>query len=395
MKFLDVIKYEGPANSLIWKHPAEDFNTGSSLTVHESQEAIFIKDGQIADIFTAGKYVLETKNLPILNKFVNFPTGGVSPFHCEVYFVNKAESLGIKWGTDSKVQFIEPNYQFPMEIGACGEMSLRISDTAGFLKRVVGTEAVLTAEGLVRSFKAMLMTRVKPYLVRTIKEKQLNIFEIDGELDLLSDGIKEKLVADFADYGVELQQFFISNVLRPVDDPNYIRLKRAQADRFNNIFEQQTLQQEKLIQQQTIDQTRIMDAQSMAEKRRLEGYTYQDERSFDVAERVASNESAGQFANMGVGLGVMAGVGGVMGGAVGNMVGGAMNSVPQAPAAPAPQAPAAAPAGGTKICACGAEIPAGAKFCMECGAKQPVTCPNCGTQLTDGAKFCLECGTKL
>lgn len=421
MKFLEVIKYEGPNNVLVWKHTAKDFNTSSTLIVHESQVAIFMRNGQIADVFEAGRYTLKTENIPLLRKLMNIPTGGESTFHCEVYFINQTEKMALRWGTDSKVQFIEPTYNFPMEIGASGEMSLKIKDPASFLVRLVGTEESLSAEGLTKYFRAVLMTRVKSYLARTIKEQQLNIFEIDSYLDVLSDAIKQKLVIDFEDYGVSLIQFFISTVVRPEDDPGYRRVKDLMQHRHTDIFEAQTKQQVDLIKQQTESQMRIMEAQSIAEKRRLEGYTYQDERSFDVAEKVAQNENVGQFTSMGMGIGMMAGVGGVMGGTVGNMVGNAMNSIPtpnayaqppapqqapevtvEMPSAPQPVPQKAEPEAPTEVQQDApqevAQEPQAASQPAQTATSETKTfkfCPMCGTQAIPGASFCMNCGTKL
>ena len=126
MPIAQVIKYEGDNSTFVWKHPAEDFNTNSQLIVHESQEAIFFMNGQPLDLFGSGRYTLETQNMPILNKIINLPTGGVSAFHCEVYFINKVDQMAIPWGTDSKIQYIEPTYGFPISIGAGGEMSLKV-----------------------------------------------------------------------------------------------------------------------------------------------------------------------------------------------------------------------------------------------------------------------------
>lgn len=88
MAIQEVIKYEGDNSTLIYKHPAEDFNTLSQLIVHESQEAVFFSDGQALDSFKAGRYTLETKNIPLISKIRNLVSGGVSPFHVEVYFIN-------------------------------------------------------------------------------------------------------------------------------------------------------------------------------------------------------------------------------------------------------------------------------------------------------------------
>ena len=98
LDILKIIKYEGGPDQIVWKHPAEDFNTGSQLIVHESQEALFFKNGQALDLFGPGRYTLSTQNIPLLSKLINLPTGGESPFHCEVYFINKADILEVFWG---------------------------------------------------------------------------------------------------------------------------------------------------------------------------------------------------------------------------------------------------------------------------------------------------------
>ena len=149
MALAEVIKYEGDNSTFVWKHPAEDFNTNSQLIVHESQEAIFFMNGQPLDLFGSGRYTLETQNMPILNKIINIPTGGVSAFHCEVYFINKVDQMAIQWGTDSKIQYVEPTYGFPIAIGAGGEMSLKVADSKELLLRLVGTEKDLSREKLV------------------------------------------------------------------------------------------------------------------------------------------------------------------------------------------------------------------------------------------------------
>ncbi len=403
MSVLDVIKYEGGNDVLVWKHPAEDFNTSSTLIVHESQEAIFFKNGQIADCFGAGRYVLKTENIPLLRKLINLPTGGVSTFHCEVYFVNKVERMALKWGTDSKVQFIEPTYNFPMEIGASGDMAVKIIDAAPFLVRLVGMETMLTPEGLLTYFRGILMNRVKSYLARTIKEQQLNIFEIDSQLDVLSEAIHAKLREDFREYGLDLTVFVIRTVVRPEDDRGYCQLKEAMASRYTDVFQAQTDQQTAWIRKQTEAQSKVIMAQAEAQKRQLEGYTYQEERAFDVAERAVSNESAGNFTNMGIGLGMMAGIGGAVGGANRGMEGGAMSgfqaagpaAAPVPPQAQAPQMQAAQPQtqAGARICPhCSTSLPAAARFCFACGAQLPPVCKVCGKELPEGARFCLYCG---
>ena len=92
----DVIKYEGDNSTFVWKHPCEDFNLGSQLIVHESQEAVFMLNGQALDLFGPGRYTLETQNIPLIGKALKSATGGISPFHCEVYFINKTVQMALK-----------------------------------------------------------------------------------------------------------------------------------------------------------------------------------------------------------------------------------------------------------------------------------------------------------
>lgn len=128
MAIQEVIKYEGENSVLIYKHPAEDFNTMSQLIVHESQEAVFFSDGQALDSFRAGRYTLETKNIPLISKLRNLVSGGVSPFHTEVYFINLATMMDIPWGTPSQVTVRDPNYGYSYSAGASGSFGLKITD---------------------------------------------------------------------------------------------------------------------------------------------------------------------------------------------------------------------------------------------------------------------------
>ncbi len=335
-KIADIIKYEGDNSTFIWKHPCEDFNSLTQLIVHESQEAIFFMNGQALDMFGAGRYTLETQNIPLIGKALNKATDDKTPFHCEVYFINKTEQMNIKWGTDSKVQYIEPTYGFPLSIGASGEMTLRAEDSRKLLLKLVGTESYLGQQQLVTYFRSFLMTRVKTYIAQVMKTNSINIFEIDENLTLFSNSIKNLLVGDFADYGVALEQFFVTNIAKPDGDRQYEKFKELHFRQYADIAEAKLRQQTEIINAETEAQKTIIDSKAQATKRAQEGYTYQQERGFDVAEKVAQNEAVGEFTNMGVGFGTMAGVGGAVGGMVGGMMNDAMNSAtaPATPAAP-------------------------------------------------------------
>ena len=386
MAILEIIKYEGDNSTFVWKHSCEDFNTSSQLIVHESQEAVLFANGQALDLFGAGRHVLETQNIPLLRKIINIPTGGETPFHCEVYFINKTEQMAIRWGTDSRVQYIEPTYKFPISIGASGEMTLSVADSRKLLIKLVGTESHLDRQRLVSYFRAVLMTKVKTYIAQAMRQNAINIFEIDEQLESFSKEIHSKLIDDFLEYGINLSRFYITTVVKPDGDPQYERFKDLHFRQYADIAEAKLKQQTDIINAQTEAQKVVIDSQAQATKRAQEGYTYHQERGFDVAQDVARNEGTGQFTNMGIGLGMMAGVGG----GVANMVGGAVNnafsSVDNKPQSP------------TTFCDnCGSKLEPGSVFCDECGTKVTAPeniCRNCGYQFERPGKFCPKCGTK-
>lgn len=412
-RITEIIKYEGDNSTFIWKHPSEDFNSFTQLIVHENQEAIFFMNGQALDLFGPGRYTLETQNIPRLGRLLNRTTNGETPFHCEVYFINKTEQMCIKWGTDNKVQYIEPTYGFPISVGASGEMSLRAENSRKMLLKLVGTEKILGQQKLVSFFRALLMTKIKTYIAHTMKTNAINIFELDENLSNFSDSIRAQLIPVFEEYGVSLERFFVTNIVRPDGDRQYEKFKELYFRQYSDIAEAKLRQQTDIIYAQTEAQKIIIDSQAWATKRAQEGYTYQQERSFDVATEVARNEAIGQFTNLGVGLGTMAGVGGAVAGTVGNTINASLNTEN-------------INCTNNKCLRCGAILHLGAKFCLECGErieqvnsddlmvcqecgnkvvkgkfcpecghKFMTSCPKCGKEIVYGAKFCLECGEKL
>ena len=403
---IQIIKCEEDNRTFIWKHPCEDFHTGTQLIVHESQEAVFFMNGQALDSFGPGRHTLTTQNMPVAGKFFAKASGDQTPFHCEIYFINKTEQMAIKWGTDTKLEYVEPTYGFPIQLGACGEMNLRVEDGRKLLVKVVGTGKGVTPAEMTQNMRAFLMVAFKPYMVQLIKENKINIFEIDQYLQAMSGTLHEALKPSFLDYGLALERFFVTTVIKPESDKNYIRFKEIHFRQYADVAEAKLRQQVGVIDQQTAAQRMVIEAQGLATKRSLEGYTYQDERGFDVAERVASNQAVGQFTNLGVGMGMITGIGGTLGNKVGGMLQDTLNPQPPAgsPSAAvqpdAPAAPSQAPATAANCAKCGAALPESAKFCLNCGEKVmapadgKVTCPQCGKQVPKG-KFCLECGASL
>lgn len=227
-----IIKYEGDNNTFIWKHPIEDFNFGSQLIVHESQEAIFFKDGQALDLFGPGRYTLETQQLPLLEKVYSLPTDTQGTFHSEVYFINKTVQMSIKWGTPDKVRFIDPLTGTPLALGASGEMNIQVSNSRKLLLKLVGTmkgisweEGAGFTKSLQASFRPLIANAVKTNLSSVIKNEAIDILEIDEKLDLISDNLREKILPGFEEYGLTIPQFYVTSVVLPEDDPNFKRIR--------------------------------------------------------------------------------------------------------------------------------------------------------------------------
>lgn len=446
MKFADIIKYEGDNSTFIWKHPIEDFNTLSQLIVHESQEAIFMMNGQALDLFGPGRYTLETQNIPLLRNLINIPTGGKTPFHCEVYFVNKATQMGIKWGTDSKVRFIDPLTGVPLQIGACGEMNLKVSDSRKLLVKLVGTTSGIAwnqkgnqfTNSLKNSFRPLISTAVKVNLSKSIVSENINILEIDSHLDILSTALKSNIIQGFEEYGLTIPQFYVTTVVLPEDDPNFrkirelhtvsfqtkiaeaeatIRAAQAKAQAKITAAEREIELEKKTTQTEVAKreaERRVIESQGSAASTKIEGfadadimkvkgYNEKDIINADVQKEFAKglgNMGSGSSGNpsgnspvadiMGIGVGMAAAnaMSGQIGGIFNNFTGANQNNTPNSTNQT------------NKICSnCGATIPINAKFCLECGAKienrsNTIVCPNCKKTVIK-SKFCSECGFKL
>lgn len=428
-----IIKYEGDMDTLVWKHPIEDFNFGSQLIVHESQEAVFFRDGQALDLFGAGRFTLETQQLPMLEKIYRLPTDTEGTFHSEVYFINLATVMGVKWGTDSKVRMFDPASGLHVELGACGEFNIRVVNSRKLLMKLVGTaekfgqEQILGMSSGNGYFRSMIMTQVKSYLAQTIKACGINILEIDERLIELSTGLKEQLNKYFADYGLEVPEFFVNRVITPDDDPNFKRMKQQYAEQYLLVRQEQIKKSEaeaaaqrKEVEAATAARMKIIGAQGEAEVIRLKaqaeaeaykmqaeaeaaemkmkGYTYQQETSRQVGLEAMKNGITGSGTVGASALGDLAGLG-ISLGAMGSVIGMTKDAIN-------PMTTQAVQMGqnvgnnitGTWDCSCGQKSIVG-NFCNNCGAKKPeLTAADtwdceCGQKDIVG-NFCNNCGTK-
>ena len=410
MPVIDLVKWNGNPNILAWKFPStEELSTWTQLIVNESQEAYLVKGGVYEGPFGAGRHTLSTENIPLLTTLIGLPFGGRSPFTAEVWYVNRATNLDIRWGTPDPIQLQDPKFLIMVPVRAFGQYGIKIVDSKKFLLKLVGTLPGFDVNTLSEYFKGVFTTKIKTGIAKAIIKNGQSVLEISTELETLSAMLKESLTADMEEYGVGLAQFNIHSINVPEDDPAVMTLKSALARRT---------------------------------EMGLLGTTYQQQRTFDVLETAAGNEGqAGSVMGAGMGMGMGMGMGVPMGGAFTQMGQQMQTGVPSAGAAPLICPRCHAPNNsGTKFCgACGnalavpgdvngappvtcdkckAVIPKGARFCpscadptnlcpscgednplgvrqcRRCGKDYPALCPNCHASLPANARFCAECGAK-
>ena len=417
---ISVIKYEGSNEVLAHKHEKEDFTIGSQLIVHESQEALFFRDGMIFDQFTAGRHTLVTNNIPKVRDYMKLGTGGINVFHCEVYFINMITQMGIRWGTDSKVRLFDPASGLHVEIGASGNYNMRVTDARKLILKLVGT-----TDGLIQSditgdgksygtgmFKALIINKVKANLARIIKEENLNIREIDAYLDVLSSKLMVDINEALDEYGLTMPEFYVTSIVTPDDDPNFVRLKQQFADKTLKVREEEVrkaeaeaAQQRRIVEAQTEAQLKAVNAQGDADAIRIKaqaeaeaykmkaeaeaaemqmkGYTYRDETARQVGLEAMQNGitgggngggaagGIGDVASLGVTLGAMGGVINMTKDAMAPIMGesqkvgeGFGNVVAGNTGAPAAE-------GAWNCPSCG-KAGITSRFCPDCGASRPV-----------------------
>lgn len=320
MRIFDVIKYEGDNTTFVWKYPGEDFNTMSKLIVHESQEAVLFRNGQALDLFGPGEYVLHTKNIPLLNKIINLPTGGESPFHCEVYFINVIEQMAIPWGMGG-VNYLDPTVNNSIfVIGASGELTLKVTDSRRLLMKLVGTENILNQDMLMHYFKTPITMHVKSLLPKLLQEKGVSIFEVEAYLPELSEQLKEKVSREMLDYGVKLVKFWINAISKPENDPVYRTLLRQRAERVTLVNQGEIDMQRanydtqvQLIHHNAVAQKEKMNIDVKKYEQDILGYSWQMKEQMDVMKRLADNEGSGSdIRNMLTGASVGFGIGGTI-----------------------------------------------------------------------------------
>jgi membrane protease subunit (stomatin/prohibitin family) len=301
---IDVIKYNGEIDEIVWKFPYENISTGAQLVVNASQEAVFIKGGAVCDVFGAGTHTLSANNIPLLQRLVNLPFGGKTPFTAEVWYVSKTIRRNLKFGTSVPIDLLDPLYNVSVPVRSFGEYGIQVSDSSAFLTQLVGTLHIFDTASVIGQFSSLINRKLSTCISKFIIQREITVVKIGAYLDEISTFVRDSLSEEFSQYGLRITNFDISSINFDKNDANV---------------------------------KKILDAQSAASKRRLEGYTYQQERQLDVMQTAAGNEGAsGQTMGAGMGLGMGFGVGGAFGQQIGSMAGVLNPQSPQGQAVPPP-----------------------------------------------------------
>ena len=212
---IEVIKYDGSNDVLVWKFPNEDFNTNTQLIVGPSQEAIFVKDGQVLGRFISGTYTLSTKNYPFIRALVGLATGSVSPFSCVVYYVNKVISMGIDWATDNPISIVDPVYRVPIDVRSYGDLSLRVGNGQMLLEKLVGQAQGYSQEEIMQFFSNLMAAQVRGVISGTMMSQGLSPIGIDAHLSEMSKFAQERISPIFEPYGMVVNHFTIAAITAP------------------------------------------------------------------------------------------------------------------------------------------------------------------------------------
>ena len=280
MALLDRIKFDAPSDDiLVWKFPSEECRLGSQVIVNQSQEALLVKGGVALDLFGPGTHTLNTDNLPLLNKLVNLPFGGQTPFSAEVWFVSKTAKRGIRWGTSAPIPILDAVYNYPVSVRSFGQWGLRIQESRSFITQLVGTLQAIDTPTVYHYFSGEIVQRLSDALASFLLKRKCSVLEANAHLNELSAFVGDQTAKEFEQFGLEVINFNIERVSIPEED-----LKKLQSV---------------LGRRLEIDQISKANV----------GQAYVTMRTFDTLEAAAGNEGGGAGALLAGGLGLGVGLG--------------------------------------------------------------------------------------
>ena len=212
-QFIDVIHWvDDSRDTMVWRFEREghEIKYGAKLTVREGQTAVFVHEGQIADVFTPGLYMLETNNMPIMTTLQHWHHGFRSPFKSEIYFVNTTRFNGLKWGTKNPIICRDPEFG-PVRLRAFGTYSVRVSDPARFLTEIVGTDGAFTSDEISFQIRNIIVQAFS----RLIAGSGIPVMDMAANTQELGKMLAEGISATIAEYGLSLPELYIENISLP------------------------------------------------------------------------------------------------------------------------------------------------------------------------------------
>ena len=306
----DVIKNSGPGDLLIWRQPEEDFNTNSTLIVMPGEEAIFIKGGNIEKTFEDGTYKLSTENYPFISRLRNAFTGGISTFNCVVYFIRKAHSMEILWGTSIEAK--DKVLGLPATLKSRGSYKVQVSNAEICLTKLLGNNVdVLSPDDLENYFSNQFTQYIKSCIARTLNESTEMLFGVDSRLTELSEQVTPFLTEILLDYGIKLANFSIS-ALDP-DEEIKQQYKQAGLDAIGMRIRAQGAAEAKMLDGQADASIKIMHGQADRSVMDALGEGWGKQQAANILGTLAANPGSGGIAAVGAGLGMGMTAGGVFG----------------------------------------------------------------------------------
>ena len=225
----DVIKNSGSGELLIWRQPEEDFNTNSTLVVMPGEEAIFIKGGTVEQVFENGTYKLSTENYPFISRLRNAFSGGISTFNCVVYFVRKADSKEIRWGTETPIQVRDKVWGVRTDARVRGAYKVKIENPAKFLEKLIGNNVPFQfQEELDKYFASEFQGKIKAAVSKFLNALEQELIGIDAYMDELSEKIEPYIDEIVSDYGLKCVKFSLAGL--DIDTTKYDVIDASQIE---------------------------------------------------------------------------------------------------------------------------------------------------------------------
>jgi membrane protease subunit (stomatin/prohibitin family) len=212
-ELVDIIDWtDDTRDTMVWRFPRyqNEIKYGAKLTVRESQVAVFVSEGKIADVFKPGMYSLSTKNLPVLSTIKGWYHGFDSPFKAEVYFVNTRHFTNLKWGTKNSLMLRDIEFG-PVRLRAFGSYVVRVHDACVFVKDIAGTDAHFTIDEITDQLRNLIVSRFADLLA----ESKIPVLDLAANYDELSKFMTEKISPEFLEYGIEITKLLIDNISLP------------------------------------------------------------------------------------------------------------------------------------------------------------------------------------